>query len=318
MSDRAGGPLGVLLMAYGTPDRLEDVQAYYTHIRRGRPPEPDKLADLIARYQRVGGTTPLRSITFEQAEALWKALSAAGVVARVQVGMKHWRPTIAEAVRALAAAGVRRAVGIVLAPHYSRLSVAQYIEYAEEERTRSSPDLRIAYVERWGLNPALLDALQGRVRAALAGWDPHRTLVLFTAHSLPERIREWGDPYEREVADTASAIASALGLPLWRVAWQSAGATPEPWIGPDLVEVLRDAAAQSLCEQALVCPVGFTADHLEVLYDLDVEAADLAARLGIGFRRTRSLNDDPGLVTALRDEVMAAAARLDAQAGGAG
>ncbi|HSV73514.1 MAG TPA: ferrochelatase [Chthonomonadales bacterium] len=310
MSVEAEGPLGVLLMAHGTPDRIKDVEAYYTDIRRGRPPSPQQLADLVARYERVGGTARLRAVTFEQAEALRRSLSETGVAACVQVAMKHWRPSIAEAMRALAAGQVRSAVGVVLAPHYSRLSVGQYVERAEAERALSAPSMQVAYVERWGLNPSLIELLAGRVREGLAGCDPRRALALFTAHSLPERIRTWGDPYEQEVTATAGAVASALSLPLWRVAWQSAGATPEPWIGPDVLTVLREAARERMCDQVLVCPVGFTADNLEVLYNLDVEAAGVAADLGLGFRRTPSLNAHPGLIAALQAEVLAAAAWL--------
>lgn len=310
MSVEAEGPLGVLLMAHGTPDRIQDVEAYYTDIRRGRPPSPEQLADLVARYERVGGTARLRAVTFEQAEALRRSLSEAGVAACVQVAMKHWRPSIAEAMRALAAGQVRSAVGVVLAPHYSRLSVGQYVERAEAERALSAPSMQVAYVERWGLNPSLIELLAGRVREGLAGCDPRRALALFTAHSLPERIRTWGDPYEQEVTATAGAVSSALSLPLWRVAWQSAGATPEPWIGPDVLTVLREAARERMCDQVLVCPVGFTADNLEVLYNLDVEAAGVAADLGLGFRRTPSLNAHPGLIAALQAEVLAAAAWL--------
>jgi ferrochelatase len=293
-------------MAYGTPDRVEDVEAYYTHIRRGRKPTPEQLATLLARYERVGGITPLRAITFAQAEAIGQALAAKGVDAAIYVGMKHWHPYVAEAVRAMAADGIERAVGFVLAPHYSRMSVGQYIDYAEAERTASAPGMAIRYVERWGMNEALLAVLANRVREALGDWDPARTGVIFTAHSLPERIRTWDDPYEREVAATAEAVARRLALPHWTVAWQSAGATAEPWIGPDLIADLRETAEAGTFDQALVCPTGFTADHLEILYDLDIEASQAAADLGLGFRRTRSLNADAGLVEAACSEVIAA------------
>ncbi len=298
--------VGVLIMAYGTPDRVEDVEAYYTHIRRGRKPTPEQLATLLARYERVGGITPLRAITFAQAEAIGQALAARGIDAAITVGMKHWHPYVAEAVRAMAADGIERAVGFVLAPHYSRMSVGQYIDYAEAERAASAPGMAIRYVERWGMNEALLGALAGRVREAIGGWDPARTRVIFTAHSLPERIRTWDDPYEREVAATAAAVARRLELPQWEVAWQSAGATPEPWIGPDLPAAIRQAAQTGECDQVLVCPAGFTADHLEILYDLDIEASQASADLGLGFRRTRSLNADTGLVEAACSEVIAA------------
>lgn len=301
-------PIGVLLMGYGTPDTLADVEAYYTDIRRGRAPSPEQLANLVARYEQVGGVTPLRAITFAQGEALEARLRSAGMDARVYVGMRHWHPFIAETVARMAADGITRAVGIVLAPHYSRMSIGAYQEKAGAAREASAPGMELRYVDRWGQAPALLDGLAERVLDALGDWSPDETQVLFTAHSLPERIRTWDDPYEREVRATAEALARRLALPKWDVAWQSAGATPDPWIGPALESTIARCAETEGVRNVLVCPVGFTSDHLEILYDLDIEASALAGRHGLGFRRTRSLNAGTALVEAMATEIEAALA----------
>jgi ferrochelatase len=221
--------------------------------------------------------------------------------------MKHWHPYIAESVRQMADDGVSRAVGLVLAPHYSRMSVGRYIADAEEERDKVSPSMELRFVERWGMNPAFLEALVSRVCTAMKDLDGSRTLVLFTAHSLPERIRESNDPYESELLATAEAVAAKLSLPNWRFAFQSASKTGEPWIGPDILDVLAEERARGLFQNAVACPVGFVADHLEILYDLDVEAAELSGRLGLNFKRVPSLNADPLLVKAVVSEILSAA-----------
>jgi ferrochelatase len=298
------GRLGVMVMAYGTPGSLAEVEPYYTHIRRGRPPSPEQLADLVGRYERVGGAFPLRDITFAQARLIEEALNANGADAKVFVGMKHWHPYVAETVREMAAAGIQRAVGVVLAPHYSKIGVGQYFEYAEKEREASAPSMPIKYVERWGNSPYLIDALTQRVRTCLEGFNAEKTMVLFTAHSLPQRIRTWDDPYERELMETATLTANRLALPHWQFAFQSASSTGEPWIGPDILEVIPNIAADGKFEAIVACPVGFVADHLEILYDLDIEVAEACARVGLAFRRTPSLNTDPLLVRAVSDAVL--------------
>lgn len=293
---------GVLVMAYGTPDSIADVEPYYTHIRRGRPPSPEQLQDLIGRYERVGGIFPLRNITFEQATLIEQELLGMGANVKVYVGMKHWHPYIAEAVQQMAADGIQKAVAVVLAPHYARLGVGQYFEYIEKARESSAPEMQIRTVERWGTNPTLLDALALRVQTALEGQDATRTMVLFTAHSLPVRIRTWDDPYERELLATAQGVADRLSIPHWRFSFQSASTTGEPWIGPDLLDTLKEVAQEGAYDGVVICPVGFVADHLEILYDIDVEAKTACAELGLRFCRTASLNTDPALVRAVAQE----------------
>ena len=304
-------PAGVVVMAYGTPASPDDVEAYYTHIRRGRPPTPELLRDLQARYDAIGGTSPLAARTEAQRAGLQRALDAVAPGRfRVALGQKHAAPFIEDAVAALADAGATSLVGLVLAPHYSALSVGEYL--ARAGHAAGARGLAFTGIESWHLEPAYLDALAEGVRAGLAAL-PAATKVVFTAHSLPARILDAGDPYRDQLHDTAAAVAARVGLAPWAgwgVAWQSAGRTPEPWLGPDILTVLRDLAGTGRADGVLVCPAGFTADHLEVLYDLDVEAARLAGELGLAFARTPSLNDHPEVLAALADRVAIAAAEV--------
>jgi ferrochelatase len=292
-------PVGVLLMAYGTPATPDDVEAYYTHVRRGRPPTPELLADLRRRYDAIGGTSPLRQRTEAQAAGVRSAL---GPGFRVELGMKHSAPFVEDGVAALAAAGAHRAVGLVLAPHYSALSVGEYVERARKAAASTGTDM--TFVESWHLEPGYLDLLAAFVRETVGRLAPDAAPVhvLFTAHSLPARILEAGDPYPTQLRETAEAVAARAGLDRWSVAWQSAGRTPEPWIGPDLLAVLPDLAVDGV-RGVVVCAAGFVSDHLEILYDLDVEAAGVARRLGMAFARTASPNDHPAICATLADVV---------------
>lgn len=301
-----GEPTGVVLMAYGTPRRPEDIEAYYTDIRRGRPPTPELLAELTARYAAIGGVSPLAARTEAQAAGLQSALDdrAPGAFS-VVIGTKHAQPRIEDAVAELADRGVRRAVGLVLAPHYSAFSVGQYLD-----RARAAGDevgVAIDGIDSWHLDPAYLDFCAHGVRAGLARL-PAGSKVVFTAHSLPQRILASGDPYPDQLRATAGAVAERVGLAPWSgwaVAWQSAGRTPEPWIGPDILTVIDELAAAEGATGVLVCACGFVADHLEVLYDLDIEARARAERQGLAFARTPAVNDDPGVMAALAERVLA-------------
>jgi ferrochelatase len=298
----------VLLMAYGTPGSPEEIEPYYTDIRRGNPPPPELLADLVRRYEAIGGISPLAERTRSQAAGLAAALGARGAGdVGVTIGLKHAAPKIEAAVDELVGAGVRRVVGLVLAPHYSAGSVQQYLDRARARAGELDPAVEVLGIESWHLEPAYLDFLATGVRSRLAEL-PERTKVLFTAHSLPQRVVAGGDPYPEQLQATAEAVADRVGLlpwSSWAVAWQSAGRTPDPWLGPDVLEVLRDLAATGRAEGALVCPCGFVADHLEVLYDLDIEARGVAEELGLAFARTPVLNDDPTVLGALADRVLA-------------
>jgi len=309
-----GPTVGVVVMAYGTPGGPDQVEAYYTHIRRGRPPTDEQLANLRARYDALGGTSTLAARTAAQVAVLDAALAdrAPGRFA-VTLGQKHASPFVEDGVATLAGAGVGHVVGVVLAPHYSRASVGEYQARAGE--AAAAAGLGFTAVDRWHDLAAHRAFLAEAVRAALADLPP-ATEVVFTAHSLPERVLA-DDPYADELAESARAVAEAVGLPpadgdrhdapTWSIGWQSAGATPEPWRGPDIGEVLRQVAGDGRADAVLVCPHGFVADHLEVAYDLDLEAAGLARDLGIDFARTRVLNDDATVLAALADRVGAAA-----------
>lgn len=281
-------------MAYGTPATPGDIEPYYTHVRRGRPPTSEQLADLTRRYEAIGGTSPLLERTREQAAGIQAAL---GDGFHVELGMKHAPPFIEDGVAALAHAGIGRAVGLVLAPHYSSLSVGDYARRAEAAAAGAGVEL--STVRSWHLEPGYLDLLAGFVgeeTARLAGREPVE--VVFTAHSLPTRILDTGDPYPTQLAETAAAVAERAGVERWSVGWQSAGRTPEPWIGPDILAVLP-ALAEAGVGGVVVCAAGFVSDHLEVLYDLDIEARAAAGKLGLAFARTRSLNADPAICATL-------------------
>jgi ferrochelatase len=292
---------GLVVMAYGTPASPDDVEAYYTHIRRGRPPTPDQLAELAGRYQAIGGVSPLAARTRAQVEAIAAGLGPGWQVAQ---GNKHAPPFIEDAVAELDGSGDRadRLVGVVLAPHFSRGSVGEY--HTRAAKAAAEHGLAYAGVDSWHALPAWRAAQAERVRDALAGL-PAATKVLFTAHSLPERILA-DDPYADELRASAAAIASLVGLNRWAgwsLAWQSAGRTPEPWRGPDVADVIRDLAATGRAEGVLVCPQGFVSDHLEVLYDLDIDARRVATEVGLAFGRTASINDEPAVMAALADLV---------------
>jgi protoporphyrin/coproporphyrin ferrochelatase len=294
---------GVVLMAYGTPRSPDEIAPYYTDIRRGRPPTDEQLADLVGRYHAIGGVSPLAERTEAQRDAMQAALDelAPGHY-HVVLGLKHADPKIEVAVDALAAQGFERIIGAVLAPHYSAFSIGQYLG---RMRAAAEPHgVATGGVETWATEPAFLDFLERDLRSRL-GVLPERTRIVFTAHSLPSRIVESGDPYPSQLRATAEALAARLGLDEgtgWEIAWQSAGRTPEPWLGPDILEVIDRLDADASVDAVLVCACGFVADHLEVLYDLDIEARQRAETHGLAFDRTACVNDDP--------EVMAALARL--------
>jgi ferrochelatase len=283
--------VAVVLMAYGSPERLGDVPDYYADIRGGRPVRPELVDDLVERYRRlgIGGRSPLDEATEAQRAALQRELGIP-----VCVGMKHWRPRIADAVEAALGAGAETIVGLVLAPQYSRLSIGEY-----RERLEKTVDGRaeLAFVESWHDHGPFLDALAARVR----GSGAH---VVFTAHSLPARILDEGDPYESQLQESAAAIAERAALRECSTCYQSESATGEPWLGPDILDHLEDLRRQGV-RRVLACPHGFVADHLEIFWDLDTEAAMRAAELGIDFARTDMPNADPLFVHVLASLVRA-------------
>ena len=291
----------VLLMAYGSPDRLDQVEAYYTDIRRGSPPPPHLLEELLDRYRAIGGGSPLSRIVEEQRAALEADLATRGLPVRVYAGMRHIEPRIADIVKGMAADGVTRLVAIALAPQASS-NAAGYkraVDTALADLGDAAPV--VEYVTSWHDQPRFIEALAETTREALARFeDPSGVRVMFTAHSLPARVLAEGDPYPDQVADTAALVAARLGLADYDVAYQSAGRTGEPWIGPDILAEIRRLAGAGVTE-LVIRPVGFVADHLEVLYDIDIEAQAVAAEVGIHLERARSMNDDPTFIAGLAD-----------------
>jgi ferrochelatase len=311
-AERAAERRAVLLMAYGGPERLDDVEPFLRDVRGGRPTPPELVAEVRGRYAAIGGGSPLLAVTRAQAAALEARLNAEepAVSWRVFVGMRHWHPYVREAVAKIAAAGLRRGVALCLAPQYSRMSIGAYFRSLDEALAAlpagTAPEL--ARVPSWGDHPLFLDAVAETLAAALRRLDGEAVHVLFTAHSLPARIVAAGDPYDAELRATSAAVAeraaARLGRPLdWTFCYQSAAAGAADWLGPAIEdEIPRLAAAGH--RRLLACPVGFVADHVEVLYDLDVEARRIAEEHGAQLHRTESLNTSPTFIAALADVVL--------------
>jgi ferrochelatase len=285
--------VGVLLMAHGTPSSLDDMPEYLRLVRGGRPPSAELIAEMRHNYEAIGGCSPLTTLTLAQADQLRARL---GTDVPVAVGMRNWQPFIADALAELGAAGVTRTIGVPLAPQFSSLSVKKYIDAA----TAALPSgMAFEAVESFHAHPALLDAFAERVREAAPSDDE---LIVFTAHSLPVRVIEGGDRYADEVGATARGVAERAGIASYERAYQSAGRTPEPWIGPDLGELIETQAAAG-CRRFLAVPIGFVCDHTEILFDIDVQAAATARGAGATLRRTGSLNTSPLFISALEDLV---------------
>lgn len=300
---------GVLLMAYGGPDTLDDVPAYLSDVRGGRPYSEELLEELTERYRAIGGRSPILELTRAQAAGIARALNSgddgaeSAPVFQVFVGMRHWHPYIREVVPDILASGVDRLVAVVMAPHYSRMSVGAYLQRLDEALKEQAPgkELPVLAVESWKDQPAFIEAVRQRVQTGLEKFpDSERdeVMILYTAHSLPQRILEWGDRYPEELRESAESIAKAVGHQRWQFAFQSAGATSEPWLGPPIENVLEDLAKEGV-RNVLVCPIGFVCDHVEVLYDVDIEHRGQAEALGMRLERTASLNDDPLLCQAV-------------------
>jgi ferrochelatase len=276
----------VVLMAYGSPERLADVPAYYRDIRGGRPIRPELLAELVERYRRlrIEDESPLNAITEETRAALERELRDVPVF----TGMKHWMPRIAQAAEKAVAAGAESVVGLVLAPHYSAMSIGGYRRQLEDALSGRA---ELLFVDSWHDEPGFVGLLADRVR----GTDAH---VVFTAHSLPARVLETGDPYMDQLLETSQLVAERAALETWTFSFQSESETGEPWLGPDILDHLNELHAQGV-RDVLVCPIGFVADHLEIRWDLDHEAAERAELLGMAFSRIEMPNTDPQFVKVL-------------------
>jgi ferrochelatase len=295
---------GVLVMAYGTPTSPDDVEAYYTRIRHGRAPTPEQLADLQRRYVAIGGTSPLAQRSADQvtgiADALERRLPGGF---DVRFGSKYEPPLLETTAASFRVEGFDAVVGLVLAPHSSSMSTDQYMSRAREAL---GDGVHFVEIGAWWQFPGFLEIIAGRVTDASSTIPASRrgtTDVIFSAHSLPEKILATGDTYPEQLRESAERAAALAGVERWSVAWQSAGRTPDPWLGPDILQVLRQQRALGVTD-VVSCPIGFVSDHLEVLFDIDIEAQGVAREVGLHLVRTASLNDDPAFTSLLADVVM--------------
>lgn len=310
MSAKPVETIAVLLMAYGGPDKLEDIPAYLADVRHGRPFSQELLEEITERYRRIGGRSPIVELTRAQAAGVERLLNSPeaateGVRYRTYVGMRHWHPYIHEVVPEILRDGADRLVAVVMAPHYSKMSVGAYLQRLAEALEANRASLPVLAVESWKDEPAFIAAVLDRIAGALARFPEQQrddVVLLFTAHSLPERILSWGDPYREEILASVERVAQQLPGRRWVFAFQSQGASEEPWLGPTVEETLDRLAAEGIANVLLV-PIGFVCDHVEVLYDVDIEHRQYAAGLGICLERTVSLNDHPLLCQAIADVV---------------
>lgn len=298
----------VLLMAYGGPDRIEDIEPYLLDVRGGRPLQPPALAEIKRRYQLIGGRSPILEKTRAQAAALQAALDSLRADMRAHVGMRHWHPSLEEAARAFAEIGVRRAVGLVMAPHYSRLSVELYFERLASALGAAGAVVEVERITSWKDDPGYLAVVADRIREGLGRFGPESQVELvFTAHSLPERILTWDDPYPRELQDTCDALRVQFPDHVSHFAYQSAAMTPEPWLGPD-VRKLVEEKARSGVRNFLVAPIGFVSEHVEILYDIDIDLRHLAESNGARLERIEMPAADPRMMGSLARRTREAAA----------
>ena len=301
--DRDNGIPAIILMAYGSPNSLDEVADYLSQVRGGRGSSLAEIEHLKNRYQRVGGHTPLLQITNAQSEALEKKLVAEGVPARVSYGMKHWHPFVEDVVEKIDLDNPTAIIGLALAPHYSKLSIGGYQDSVRRGLAKRNSNTQFIMVESWHLQPSLIRALSSRVSNKLREvGGSGETALVFTAHSLPIRAVSEDDPYKVQLLQTSKLVAEEAEVSEWSFAFQSASGPSGTWLGPSLKEKISELSRNGT-KRILVCPVGFVSDHLEILYDLDVEAKEFAESHGIVLDRTPSLNDDPGLIEALATTV---------------
>ena len=289
--------IGLLVMAYGGPDKLEEVEPYLMDVRGYRATAPEIVHEVRERYREIGGRSPILERTQAQADALQSALNRQGPDFKAFVGMRHWHPFIQDTLAEMRAQGIERTVGLVMAPHFSRMSIQAYFNKIQD----ANSGMQIARIHDWHLLPEYLDALVYRVRTALERFPESVRAdvpVIFTAHSLPERILQWGDPYPLQLLATTDALMERLGPRPYEFAYQSAAISTDPWLGPDASEMMERFAAEGK-RHILICPIGFVCEHVEILYDIDIVYQRLAKELGIQLERIVMLNDDPEMIRGL-------------------
>lgn len=300
--------MGLLVMAYGTPYKEGDIERYYTHIRHGRKPSPEMLEDLKRRYEAIGGISPLAKITIEQAEQLHKHLNEVQneIEFKLYIGLKHIEPFIEDAVKQMHEDGIEEAVSIVLAPHFSTFSVKSYNGRAKEEAEKLG-NLQITSVESWFNEPKFIQYWAEEVKETfdeMTSEEKNHAVLIVSAHSLPEKILQFGDPYPDELQKTADLIAEKAGVKNYALGWQSAGNTSEPWLGPDVQDLTRELYESNGYKAFVYTPVGFVADHLEVLYDNDYECKVITEELGVKYYRPEMPNAQPLFIDAMATVVM--------------
>lgn len=302
--------IGVLLMAYGGPTSLDQIPAYLNDVREGRAPSDELVAEMTHRYAAIGGRSPILELTEAQARGIERQLNdeqarESGVRYRVYVGMRHWHPYIREVMPRIVADGVDLLVAVVMAPHFSRMSVGRYMQRVDEALKESGATIPVLQIESWKDEPAFIEGVAERIEQALEQFPAigrDDVFILFTAHSLPQRILQWNDPYPDELKVSVQEIVDRIHPKRWDFAFQSQGATADPWLGPSVEETLEHMANEGVANVLLV-PIGFVCDHVEVLYDVDIEHRAQADALGIRLERTASLNDDPHLCRAVAEAV---------------
>lgn len=302
--------MGLLVMAYGTPYTLDDLERYYTHIRHGRKPSPEMIDDLRNRYEAIGGLSPLAKITLEQAEKLEEHLNAIqeDIEFKMYLGLKHIEPFIEDAVKKMHDDGIQEAVSIVLAPHFSTFSVKSYNGRAEEEAAKLG-GLKITCIESWYQEPKFITYWADKVKgifSKLSAEERDKAVLIVSAHSLPEKILQYGDPYPKQLQETADLIAEQAGVKNYVIGWQSAGNTPEPWLGPDVQDLTRDLYRDQHYKAFVYAPVGFVSEHLEVLYDNDYECKAVTRELGTSYYRPEMPNSQPEFIDALSTVILKA------------
>lgn len=289
--------IGVLVMAYGGPNTLDEVEPYLLDVRGHRPTAPEIIHEVRERYREIGGRSPILKQTQAQANALETALNTSGKDFKVFVGMRHWHPYIKDVLEEMHSQGIERAVGLVMAPHYSRMSIGAYYKKINE----ANPPIVFSRVEDWHVQPGYLNALADRVHAALQHFPEEiraQVPVIFTAHSLPEKILGWNDPYPTQLRETVSALMERLGLQPHEFAYQSAAISSEPWLGPDASQVIERFASEGK-RDILLCPIGFVCEHVEILYDIDIVYQNLAKSLNVHLERIEMLNTAPEMIEGL-------------------
>lgn len=289
--------IGLLVMTYGGPDNIDEVEPYLLEVRGYRPTAPEIIHEVRERYREIGGRSPILEHTQAQAAAIEAALNASGKDFKAFVGMRHWHPYIKDALAEMQAQGIERAVGLVMAPHYSRMSIEAYFKKIEQAES----SVQIARIDDWHLLSGYLDSLVKRVCVALERFPESvwaETPVIFSAHSLPQKILEWNDPYPAQLGETVDALMQRLGPQPYEFAFQSAAITPDPWLGPDVSEYIKRFAAEGK-KNILICPIGFVTEHVEILYDIDIVYQNLAKSLGVHLERIEMLDTAPDMINGL-------------------